>query len=248
MDVYIPYGAYWTTPFCKWQGAFSNLDPIPFAAEIVARGLKERGIAPEDVDGLCLGTTVPSRSSFYGAPWLAGLAGMPSLTGPTLSQACATGVRCIAYGAQQIAERGATLFLAVAADRTSNGPHMVYPDSRGQTRCENWVLDNFGHDPFARNSMIQTAENVAKRAGIDRRTQEETVLLRYRQYRDALAVRRSYMISPVGEVETDQGVYPTTAEGLAKRRRPPPTATPRSSSRAATARARCRATGASRSA
>ena len=32
-NVYIPLGAYWTTPFAKWQGTFSTLHPLKFAAE-----------------------------------------------------------------------------------------------------------------------------------------------------------------------------------------------------------------------
>ena len=70
-DVCVPYGAYWSTPFSKWQGSFANLHPIPFAAETGARVLAERGIPPEAIDGICLGMTVPARGAFYGAPWLA---------------------------------------------------------------------------------------------------------------------------------------------------------------------------------
>ncbi len=46
-DVWIPYGGYWSTPFTAWQGAFATLPPIPFAAEIAARALSERGIAAD---------------------------------------------------------------------------------------------------------------------------------------------------------------------------------------------------------
>jgi hypothetical protein len=28
----IPYGAYWSTPFAKWQGSFAHLHGIQFAA------------------------------------------------------------------------------------------------------------------------------------------------------------------------------------------------------------------------
>ena len=72
---YIPYGAYWSTPFCKWQGSFAPLHPIRFAAEVATRALAERGISPEAFAALHLGNTVPAPSSFYGAPWLAGLLG-----------------------------------------------------------------------------------------------------------------------------------------------------------------------------
>ena len=232
-DVWIPYGAYWSTPFCSWQGTFATLPPIPFAAEVAARALAERGIAPSDIDGLCFGTTVASKYSFYAAPWFAGMAGLGHTTGPTVSQACATSVRCVVTAAQELSTGGATAYLAVAADRTSNGPHVFYPNPGGPGGTgdsENLVLDSFGLDPWAKNSMLQTAENVAREAGITRGEQEEVTLLRYRQYADATAddgaFFKRYMSWPlevkdargkkvVATVTGDEGVHPTNAQGLA---------------------------------
>ena len=232
-DVWIPYGAYWSTPFCSWQGTFATLPPIPFAAEVAARALAERGIAPSDIDGLCFGTTIASKYSFYAAPWFAGMAGLGHTTGPTISQACATSVRCVVTAAQELSTGGATAYLAVAADRTSNGPHVFYPNPGGPGGTgdsENLVLDSFGLDPWAKNSMLQTAENVAREAGITRGEQEEVTLLRYRQYADATAddgaFFKRYMSWPlevkdargkkvVATVTGDEGVHPTNAQGLA---------------------------------
>lgn len=230
-NVWIPYGTYWTSPFCAWQGRFANLPPIPFAAELTSRALNERGIAPDDIDGMCLGTTVPSKGSFYGAPWLAGLAGLCQISGPTINQACATSARCMVEAAQELESDGASAYLAVTADRTSNGPHVFYPNPGGPGGTgdsENLVLDSFGHDPYAKNSMLQTAENVAREKGIDRAAQEEIALLRYAQYEQTRAGDGAffgrYMLQPVevrrgrkieATVTGDEGVHPTTADGLA---------------------------------
>jgi len=232
-NAWIPYGGYWCTPFSKWQMSFSTLKPIPFAAETAADALSARGIPVGSFDGMCLGMTVPSRHSFYGAPWLAGLMGMEEVTGPNIAQACATSVRCLVYGAEELGTRGATCFLAVAGDRTSNGPHIYYPNPRGPGGTgdtEDWVMDNFGHDPFGKLAMIATAEKVAAETGIGRGPQDEVALLRYQQYTKALAddraFQRRYMVSPVeirtpkgkviASVETDEGIFPTTAEGLTR--------------------------------
>lgn len=232
-NVWIPYGGYWSTPFTAWQGAFATLPPIPFAAEMAARALSERGIAATDIDGLCLGTTVASKHSFYGAPWFAGLAGLGHMGGPTINQACATSVRCLVQAAQELESKSARTYLAATADRTSNGPHVFYPNPAapgGTGDSENLVIDSFGLDPYAGNSMLQTAENVAREAGITRGAQEEVTLLRYKQYARALAndsaFLKRYMLWPVeikdargkkvlATVTGDQGVFPTTAEGLA---------------------------------
>jgi acetyl-CoA acetyltransferase len=54
---------------------------------------------------------------------------------------------------------------------------------------------------FARNAMLDTAENVAREVGISTEEQHEVALLRYEQYQAALmddaAFQRRYMVSPV---------------------------------------------------
>jgi acetyl-CoA acetyltransferase len=234
---YIPYGAYWSTPFCKWQGSFAALHPITFAAEVTRRALAERSLPLDSFDALFLGQTVPATSSFYGAPWLAGLIGVDAITGPTISQACATSARLIATAAGEVESGDGHMpaVLCIATDRTSNGPHLVYPDpagAGGRPATEDWVWDNFNRDPYARNSMIETAENAAREGGFTTEAQHEVVLMRHAQYEQALedgaAFQRRYMVSPIevnptgkkvsATVVTDEGVFPTTAEGLRKLR------------------------------
>ncbi|MFX1282611.1 MAG: thiolase family protein [Promethearchaeota archaeon] len=233
-NTYVPYGCFWSTPFLRWQGNFSSLHAIPFAAEMTTRTLNDRNISPDTFDSIYLGITVPQKHSFYGQTWFAGLIGVPEITGPMIAQACATSARVIASAASELetSRDSDRCVLAVTCDRTSNGPHILYPNplaSGGKADFENWVWDNFGYDPYAKNPMIQTAENVAKEAGITRDEQEEMVLLRYKQYNDALkdnsSFLRRFMISPIevksgkktiATVEGDEGVFPTTSEGLAR--------------------------------
>jgi acetyl-CoA acetyltransferase len=151
-----------------------------------------------------------------------------------ISQACATSGKSIANAAVEIELGMHTAILTILCDRTSNSPHIYYPNPMGiggVGETEDWVWDNFGRDPFAKNSMVQTAENVAKKAGIDRAAQDEVAVMRYEQYQDALAddaaFLKRFMVLPVEvkdpsgrkvikTVTGDEGVFPTTAEGLAK--------------------------------
>lgn len=233
---YIPYGGYWSTPFCRWQENFAHLNAVPFAAEITRRALEERDVSPKIFDSLYFGLTVPQKHTFYGGPWLAGLIGAEAVTGPVVGQACATGARVMALAGFELETAEERVVLTITADRCSNGPHIYYPNPLGPGGTgdkEDWVWDNFGHDPFAKNAMIETAENVAREAGISREEQDEMTLLRYQQYRDALkddsAFLRRYMTIPIevkdergrkvlSTVDGDVGVFPTTAEGLAKLR------------------------------
>jgi acetyl-CoA acetyltransferase len=99
---YIPYGVYWSTPFCRWQGSFANLHAFRFAAEVAKSAMAEREVDPGTLDALFLGTTVPALSSFYGGPWLAGMIGAEGISGTMISQACATGARVIASAAYEV--------------------------------------------------------------------------------------------------------------------------------------------------
>ena len=231
---YIPYGGYWSTPFCRWQGSFGHLHALKFAAEVAVKALSERRIRADVFDGLLLGWTVPQQFRFYGAPWVAGLIGAPGLTGPMFSQACATSGRVISSAAMEIELGVHSVLLALLCDRTSNSPHIYYPNPLavgGIGDREDWVWDNFGRDPYAKNSMAQTAENVARKAGIDRAAQDDVALMRFEQYQDALkddsAFLRRFMVLPlevkdpsgrkvINTVAGDEGVFPTTAEGLGK--------------------------------
>ncbi len=235
---YIPYGGYWSTPFCRWQGSFAHLNAVPFAAEIAMRALEERNISSQVFNSLYFGTTVPQMHSFYGGPWLSGLIGAETITGPIIGQACATGARVMALAGfdleTSVGAGEERVILTITADRCSNGPHIYYPNPMGPGGTgdkEDWVLDNFSHDPFAKNAMIETAENVAKEAGITREEQDEMTLLRHHQYDDALkddaAYLRRFMVMPIevkdargrkvlATVDGDEGVFPTTVEGLAR--------------------------------
>lgn len=233
-NVFIPYGGYWSTPFVRWQGTLANTHPILLAAETAKRALKERNIAPDIFDALFFGMSVPQKHSFYGAPWLAAEIGAPGITGPVLAQACATSARVVASSAFEVETGANQVVLGVTADRCSNGPHVYYPNPLGpggKGDTEDWVWDNFNYDPYAKNAMINTAENVAREADISKEQQDEMMFLRFSQYQDALkdnsAFHRRYMVTPlevkdasgrkvVATLKDDEGVFPTTREGLAR--------------------------------
>jgi acetyl-CoA acetyltransferase len=100
----------------------------------------------------------------------------------------------------------------------------------GEVISENWLMDNFNSDPnvMPPTKMVGTAENVAKAEGFTKEESDAVVLRRYEQYQDAIKndreFQKRYMFPAevkAGKkgtklVELDEGVTPTTAEGLAK--------------------------------
>lgn len=234
MQIEIPYGAYWSTPFVRWQGSFSHLHSIEFAAHVAQQELACRGLKGEQIDYGVLGMSVPQKHAFYGLPWLTGLAGLAQVAGPTVMQACATGVRVLLACAQEVQAGMASVALGLTCDRTSNGPHLYYPNPKGiggTGTHEDWVLGNFDCDPLGGHAMLETAENVARAHGFGTAEQHELVLRREEQYRMALhddsAFLRRFMTLPfavpsanlrkiVATLGGDEGISRSTPDGLAK--------------------------------
>ena len=175
----IPYGAYWSTPFARWQGAFANLHSLEFAAHTARKEFARRAIPVEAIGHGVLGFSVPQAHSFYGLPWVAGRAGLGARRRSD-DHAGLRDRRARAACCRQEIEAGMCgASLAITCDRTSNGPHLYYPNPRGPGGTgahEDWVLDNFGCDPLRPTSMMQTAENVAAKHQITTAQQHEVVL------------------------------------------------------------------------
>lgn len=227
----IPLGFAWSSPFAKWQGPLAEVSALDLAVGVTRRALADRDLPPGEVSQLVLGWTVPQLGSFYGATTVAARIGAEGVTGPMISQACATGVACLQAAALDVERGGDPLDLVVTTDRTSNGPLVLYPSpsaAGGAPASEHWVLDNFNRDPWGEAPMWRTGENVAAAGGMTRQEIDDLTLLRHEQYATALADDRAFQrryFVPVeiprrrGEalvVDADVGVFPTTAEGLAK--------------------------------
>ena len=235
--VYIPYKAYWSTPFAKWQGSLSNLHGLLFAAHVAKMEMAKRGITADVYDFVAMGTTTPQMSAFNGAPWLMSEIGNKKVAGPTINQVCATGTRTVVTAAQEVELGTSEVSLALSYDRISNSPVLLYPNPKnpdGVPDIEKYCLDNLagtsGLVPFADVGMVVTAENCAERWKVSTEEQHEVTLRRYEQYLEATkddhAFQKGYMTLPFEvpdmrfrkiekTLEGDEGIYPTTAEKMA---------------------------------
>ncbi len=226
---YIPYGGYYSTPFSRWQGSFANENSMELGAATTKRWMTEKNWDPKMFDYVFLGITIGQPKLFYGGPWTSAMLGAENTPGVLISQACSTSTTCIFQASVGIETGLYKNTYALMTDRASNGPHTIWPNPKGpggEVISENWMMDHFGKDPWAGGAMIQTAENVAKEAGITREQCDAVALRRYEQYTDSLADDRAFQkryMFPVEiqvakkktiMVEADEGVMETTKEGL----------------------------------
>lgn len=234
--VYIPYGGYYSTPFCRWQGALQNENSIELGGKTARRWFMEKKkIDPTLLDYLYFGITIHQPHFFYAHNWAAGMLvdNKKGLPGLFINQACTTSTTILNLAALAIEHGDFEVGFGLMTDRCSNGAHTVWPNPAGpggEVIHENWMMDNFNSDPnvYPPLKMVQTAENVAKEIGITKEEVDTVVLRRYEQYLMALendsAFQKRYMFpaevkagkNQTRRIEQDEGVTPTTAEGLAK--------------------------------
>lgn len=238
MEAVIPYKGYWCSPFARWQGSLAHLHSVEFAAHVSKLALEARNIPIASFDYGVLGMSIPQQGCFYGMPWLTGMMGAEHVGGPTISQACATSARVMAVASAEISLNAASCVLAVTTDRVSNGPHLYYPNPQGPGgtgRSEDWVMDNFSNDPYAKCDMTQTAENCAGKWNISMEEQHDLVLRRDQQYQEAIKMtgdstfQQRYMMLPfevpdsnyrkvIKTLHGDEGITESNEQALAKLR------------------------------
>ncbi len=226
---FIPYKGYYSSPFCRWQGALANENSIVLGAETAKRWLAASNFDTSEFDYTFFGITVGQNRWFYGGAWANAMMGL-QIPAMNIMQACSTGTTCVYSAALAVEQEQLKSPLCLMADRLSNGPHTVWPNPNGpgaEVISENWNMDNFGSDPATGQAMIQTAENVAKKAGLTRGQADELALRRYEQYLDSLkddrAFQKRYMFpvevkvskKKTTVVDADEGIMPTTKDGLA---------------------------------
>lgn len=230
---YIPYGGYYSSPFCKWQGSFANKNSIELAASTAKRWFAHKTWETSLFDYLYFGITIGQHRIFYGSTWANAMMGAPQTPGVTLMQACSTSTTCLYQAALAVEQEIVSSPFCLMTDRTSNGPHTIWPNPNGpggEVIAENWNMDNMAADPSTGKGMIVTAENVAREAGLTREAADSLAVRRYQQYLEAIkdnrAFQKRYMF-PVEIalnkkktllVEEDEGVTESTPEGLAKLR------------------------------
>ncbi|GAB3352447.1 thiolase family protein [Modestobacter lapidis] len=226
-DVAIPLGHAWSSPFAKWQGTLAEVNSLDLAVAVTSRALADRSVDLAGFDGVVLGWTVPQRDIFYGAPTLAARLGAEGLTGPMVSQACATGVAALHAAAGAVAA-GTGPQLVVGTDRISNGPTLSWPAPAamgGAPVTSHWVLDSFARDPWAGAGMLAAAEAVAAEMGVTREELDDLTALRWEQYAAGLAEDRAFQRRYQVPVEipqrkkpltldADEGIRPKTRDGI----------------------------------
>ncbi|MBK8864328.1 MAG: acetyl-CoA C-acyltransferase [Betaproteobacteria bacterium] len=150
------------TPLAKsWKGAFNMTHGATLGSFAVKAAVERAGIDPGAVEDVLMGCANPEGATGMNiARQIALRAGLPiTVSGATINRFCSSGLQTIALAAQRIIAGEADVFVAGGVESIS---------CVQQEMNQHMLLDPAlqGIKPEIYWSMLQTAENVAKRYGI----------------------------------------------------------------------------------
>ncbi|MEO8154630.1 MAG: acetyl-CoA C-acyltransferase [Rhizobacter sp.] len=157
------------TPLAKsWKGAFNMTHGATLGGLAVKAAVERAGIEGAEVDDVIMGCATPEGATGSNiARQIALRAGLPVTTsGMTINRFCSSGLQTIATAAQRIIAGEGDVYVAGGVESIS----CVQNEANKHMLVDSWLRE---HKPEIYWSMLQTAENVAKRYKIGRERMDE---------------------------------------------------------------------------
>jgi acetyl-CoA C-acetyltransferase len=215
----------------SWKGALNMTHGATMGGHVVSHAAARARIEPGEVEDVLMGCANPEGATGGNiARQIALRAGFPvSVPGVTVNRFCSSGLQTIAMAAQRIIAGEGEVYVAGGVESIS----CVQNQMNMHMFTEGWLLEN---KPTIYWSMLQTAEQVAKRYQISRERQDQYgVDSQLRAAAAAAAGRFKDEIVPIKvlagvadrdtgrlhtaeiTLSTDEGIRPdTTYEGVSK--------------------------------
>lgn len=152
------------TPLAKsFRGAFNLTHGATLGGHAVRAALERAAVKPAAVEDVIMGCALPEGATGGNiARQIALRAGCPdSVPGMTVNRFCSSGLQAIALAAQRIMAGEGEVYVAGGVESIS----IVQSTVNRQFAEESWLRE---HSPGVYWSMLETAEEVARRYGISR--------------------------------------------------------------------------------
>jgi acetyl-CoA C-acetyltransferase len=157
------------TPIGKaYRGAFNNLDAPTMGGYAIKAAVERAGLDPAEIDDCIMGAALQQGSTGFNIGRQAALAGgLPtSVSGMSIDRQCSSGMMAIATAAKQIVDDHMGPIVAGGLEQIS----LVQNDHANKFRTVDPRLLEM--HPHLHMPMIDTAETVAKRYGVNRDDQD----------------------------------------------------------------------------
>jgi acetyl-CoA C-acetyltransferase len=157
------------TAFAKsWRGALNMTYGATLGGHAVQHAVERAKIDPAEVEDVMMGCALGEGATGGNvARQVALRAGLPVTTaGVTVNRFCSSGLQTVAMAAQRVMTEKVPVIVAGGLESIS----CVQNELNSHMRADPWLLE---HKPEIYWSMLQTAEQVAKRYDISRERQDE---------------------------------------------------------------------------
>ncbi|MBX3642393.1 MAG: acetyl-CoA C-acyltransferase [Rubrivivax sp.] len=157
------------TPLAKsWKGAFNMTHGATLGGMAIKAAVERAGVEAGAIDDVLMGCANPEGATGMNIARQAALrAGLPiSVSGATVNRFCSSGLQTIAMAAQRIVAGESDLLVAGGLESIS----CVQQEMNKHMLTDSWLVE---HKPAIYMSMLETAENVAKRYGISKERMDE---------------------------------------------------------------------------
>jgi acetyl-CoA C-acetyltransferase len=152
----------------SWKGAFNMTYGATLGGHAVQHAVARAGVDPAEVEDVILGGSLSEGTTGGNIARAAAIrAGLPVTTaGVTINRFCSSGLQAIAMAAQRIIVDRVPVMVAGGVESIS----CVQNEVNRHMRADPWVVE---HKPELYWTMLQTAEQVAKRYGISKDAQDQ---------------------------------------------------------------------------
>ncbi len=152
----------------SWKGAFNMTHGATLGGHAVQHAIERAKIEPGEVEDILMGCANPEGATGANiARQIALRAGCPvTVPGATINRFCSSGLQTIAMAAQRVIADEGDIFVAGGVESIS----CVQQEMNRHMMTEGWLNK---HKPEIYWSMLQTAENVAKRYNIAKERMDE---------------------------------------------------------------------------
>ena len=220
------------TAIGRMGGGFQNFPASDLAAVVLKEAVKRAGVPLDQVDQVILGCVGQVMEDGYIARHAAVKAGLPiEVPAYTVNRICGSGLEAINTAARWIETGDAEVVVAGGAENMTMMPYYIRNGRYGYRLGPGELEDGINHllsDPFSKEPMGVTAENLAEKYSVSREEQDEIALRS--QERAAAAIEAGRFKDEIVPVEvkvsrketkvidTDEHPRATDAESLAKLR------------------------------
>lgn len=177
------------TPTGGFLGNLSGFKATQLGTLAIQSVIKETGIAPDVIQSVYMGHVLTAGAGQLSARQAALLAGLPHTTeATTINKVCASGMKAVTLGAQQIQLGLEDLVIAGGMESMSNAPHYLYMrrgNKLGHSEITDGLLKDGLWDVYHNFHMGNAAEIGIRHYQITREAQDAYALLSYKRAQEA---------------------------------------------------------------